>query len=242
MCFPTLQPCSPEHSCGVNPGPTNREGQSHVRVIGQTRIFCYICSILWQSMSLSWLCWLTIFVWWFTSWHAVKENGWLMSPHSPPCGNTLRQPAVPSNSYMTFLVLLKKKSELKPNYYGTLLSLGLGNCSWGGLERVLRAGFRKWLPLRALSNGASANLIMSGKGVNVTQLHVSERLHLISHSLLRALSLAPRSLPVNIYLKAFKLMGLTFAGQQGRTKRKNLLHWKDGRVGKSHIWIEDSKM
>lgn len=112
----------------------------------------------------------------------------------------------------------KKKSELKPNYYGTLLSLGLGNCSWGGLERVLRAGFRKWFPLRALSNGASANLIMSGKGVNVTQLHVSERLHLISHSLLCTLSPIPHSLPLNIYLKAFKLMGMTFSGQQGRTK------------------------
>ncbi len=98
----------------------------------------------------------------------------------------------------------------------------------GGLERVLRAGFRKWFPQRALSNRASANLIMSGKGVNVTQLHVSERLHLVYRSHI------PCSLPVNFYLKAFKLMGLSFAGQ-----RKFIASKKDGHIGKSRI--EDSE-
>jgi len=119
-----------------------------------------------------------------------------------------------------FPSFIKKKSVLKPNYYGTLLSLGLGNCSWGGLERVLRAGFRKWFPLRALSNGASANLIMSGKGVNVTTACIRAITFNLSLAPLHSLSPISCSLPLNIYLKAFKLIGMTFAGQQGRTKRK----------------------
>lgn len=163
-----------------------------------------------------------------------------MSPQSPPYGNTLRQPAVPSNSYMTFLVLIKKKSELKPNYYGTLLSLGWSNCSWGGLERVLRAGFRKWFPLRALSNGASANLIMSGKGVNVTQLHVSERLHLISRSLLRSLSHPSLSFCEYLF-ESIYTNGADFCRSTGMKKNEILSHRKDGRVGKAHIWVDESE-